>query len=226
MHMGGFSEEIARMILALAFKSKSSIRLTGEELKFFFTLDMHWFTPAEAERFIDNCKKARLLLTKDGKTYSPSFDPTKEPTPKMGFKPDLEALLTYPTNDEADYVPDSEDDGEEELDNFVPTDDDANKNRQKELPVDIIKDKDGEKSSIDSKTPPPTEKKLLVRMIEHMINNSELEKRNVIQKINLYGSQYLLEPEASALIIGAEMGIDMSEFIKDVEKAIYRRAGA
>jgi hypothetical protein len=65
---------------------------------------------------------------------------------------------------------------------------------------------------------------LFVRMVGHVTDRADLEKRHVISKINRRAGEMGIEVEAAAMLVGDEFGVDMRPFADDALQAIVDKA--
>jgi len=76
--------------LAVLFKRKGKSVITDTELVFTVSLDFRWFTPKEAQTFLDVAIK-RGLLTRTEEFLKPSFD-YKDIEAPLSFRPSKDVL--------------------------------------------------------------------------------------------------------------------------------------
>jgi len=80
--------------LAQIFRKKGKSSMSEKDFVFAASLDFRWFSPKEAQRFLD-LALAGELLTLEGKNVKPTFDYMNMEIPK-GFTPGPEILQTAP----------------------------------------------------------------------------------------------------------------------------------
>jgi len=84
--------ELSEIEVALAqlFWKKGKSSLTEKEFVFAASLDLRWFTPKEAQKFLDISMDSELLALDDDKV-KPTFDYKSVEIPK-GYAPTIELL--------------------------------------------------------------------------------------------------------------------------------------
>ena len=80
--------------LALLYKKKGKTTLTEKEFVFSASMDFRWFTPKEAQKFLDIALDSGLAESKDD-SISLTFNNKSVNIPK-GFKPKIEHLKRQP----------------------------------------------------------------------------------------------------------------------------------
>lgn len=70
----------------------------------------------------------------------------------------------------------------------------------------------------------PPKEDLFAKILDHVLSHLEIERRDVISRINAIQERMEVEIEVAALLVGEEHGLDMSSFIGEVEKEILERA--
>jgi hypothetical protein len=68
------------------------------------------------------------------------------------------------------------------------------------------------------------EEPLFVRMVGHITDRADLEKRHVISRVNRKAGELGIEVEAAAMLVGDELGVDMRPFADDALVAIADKA--
>jgi hypothetical protein len=68
------------------------------------------------------------------------------------------------------------------------------------------------------------EEPLFVRMVGHITDRADAEKRHVISLVNRKAGELGIEVEAAAMLIGDELGVDMRPFADDALAAIVEKA--
>ena len=76
--------------LAQLFRKKGKGSLTEKEFVFAASLDLRWFTPKDAQKFLDISTESELLMM-DGDRLKPTFDYKSVEVPK-GYAPTVELL--------------------------------------------------------------------------------------------------------------------------------------
>ena len=75
----------SKIIIAFIFKRSGKVELSFSELYLTLSMDLKWFTPDNAKKFINNALKQKLLLKKD-EVLRPGFEINKINVP-FGFNP-------------------------------------------------------------------------------------------------------------------------------------------
>ena len=75
----------AKQIISFIFKRSGKLSLTKSEIYLSLSIDLNWFSPDKANRFIDYAIKKNLLL-QNNEYLKPSFDVYNVDIP-FGFKP-------------------------------------------------------------------------------------------------------------------------------------------
>jgi hypothetical protein len=65
---------------------------------------------------------------------------------------------------------------------------------------------------------------LFVRMVGHITDKADQEKRNVIAMVNRRAGEMGIEVEAAAMLVGDELGVDMSPLADEALEAIVEKA--
>ena len=65
---------------------------------------------------------------------------------------------------------------------------------------------------------------LFVRMVGHITDRADEEKRNVISQVNRRAQELGIEVEAAAMLVGDELGVDMRPFSDDALEVIADKA--
>lgn len=81
-----------KVALAQLFRKKGKSSLTEKEFVFAASLDLRWFTPKEAQKFLDISVESELLAL-DGDKLKPTFDYKSIEIPK-GYSPESGLLQT------------------------------------------------------------------------------------------------------------------------------------
>ncbi len=66
---------------------------------------------------------------------------------------------------------------------------------------------------------------MFARILERIAAETKLERRQVVSMINSAQDKLDVEAEVAALIVGMDMGIDISDLLEDTEKEIISRLG-
>ncbi len=65
---------------------------------------------------------------------------------------------------------------------------------------------------------------LFIKMVGHITDRADEEKRNVISRVNRRSGELGIEVEAAAMLVGDELGVDMRPFGDDAMAAIVAKA--
>ena len=65
---------------------------------------------------------------------------------------------------------------------------------------------------------------LFIRMVGHITDRADEEKRNVISMVNRRAGELGIEVEAAAMLVGDELGVDMSPLAEEALEAIADKA--
>ncbi len=71
----------------------------------------------------------------------------------------------------------------------------------------------------------PGDEPLFIQMVGHIADRGDMEKRGVISAINRKAHELGIEVEAAAMLVGAELGVDMRPFADDALATIEEKAG-
>jgi hypothetical protein len=66
---------------------------------------------------------------------------------------------------------------------------------------------------------------LFVRMVGHITDRADREKRHVISMVNRKAGTLGIDVEAAAMLVGDELGVDMRPFADDALKTIIAKIG-
>lgn len=69
----------------------------------------------------------------------------------------------------------------------------------------------------------PVKEDLFSKILDHMLATLDIERKEVISRINALQGKMEIEIEVAALLIGQELDVDISGFIPEVEKDILGR---
>ena len=148
--------------LAQLFRKKGKSSLTEKEFVFAASLDLRWFTPKEAQKFLDISMDSDLVAL-DGDKVKPTFDYKSVKIPK-GYAPALELL----------------------------------------------------QSSIKPKG-------IFLKIIDQISTEKDIPSKDVISAVNQTQDRMNIAVEVAALIVARQHGIDVSEYIDQVEEDIGTR---
>jgi hypothetical protein len=69
----------------------------------------------------------------------------------------------------------------------------------------------------------PAKEDMFSSILDHMLANLDMEKKDVISRINTIQERMEVEIEVAALLAGEELDLDMSQFLDKVEREILGR---
>jgi hypothetical protein len=69
----------------------------------------------------------------------------------------------------------------------------------------------------------PPKEDLFSKILDHLLAHLDLERKDVISRINAIQERMGVEIEVATLLAGEEWGLDMSSFLGEVEKEILER---
>lgn len=67
---------------------------------------------------------------------------------------------------------------------------------------------------------------LFVRMVGHIADRADMEKRAVISRVNRKAGELGIEVEAAAMLVGNSVGVDMRPFADEALEVVESKAGA
>ena len=148
--------------LAQLFRKKGKNSLTEKDFVFAASLDLRWFTPKEAQKFLDAGLESELLV-REGDKVKPSFDYKNLDIPK-GYVPTTELLL---------------------------------------------------------KAAKP--KGVFLKLVDLISAQKDIPSKDVISQVNQTQDRMGVDVEVAALIVARNYGVDISEFIDQIEEDIGAR---
>ena len=148
--------------LAQLFRKKGKSSLTEKEFVFAASLDLRWFTPKEAQKFLDISMDSELLAL-DGDKVKPTFDYKSVEIPK-GYAPTIELL----------------------------------------------------QSAVKPKG-------IFLKIIDQISTEKDIPSKDVISAVNQTQDRMNIAVEVAALIVARQHGIDVSEYIDQVEEDVGTR---
>ncbi|MCK5024535.1 MAG: DUF2240 family protein [Thermoplasmata archaeon] len=148
--------------LAQLFRKKGKSSLTEKEFVFAASLDLRWFTPKEAQKFLDISMENKLLVL-DGEKVKPTFDYKGVEIPK-GYAPAIELL----------------------------------------------------QSSVKPKG-------IFLKIVDQISTEKDMPSKEVISAVNLTQDRMNIDVEVAALIVARQYGVDISEYIDQIEEEIGAR---
>lgn len=152
------------IIIAFLFKRSGKEKMSFSELYLNLSMDMKWFSPEEAKKFLNDALKKKLLIKED-EQISPSFDINKITIP-VGFYPSKKVIFDK-------------------------------KNQESEEETNILKE--------------------IVKRIHEKTN---LNEKQIIDKINDVSKEKNIIEEIAALLVGKEYEIEIDDFLKKLESKI------
>jgi hypothetical protein len=127
-------------------------------------MNLNWFSPEDAKKFLNESVKKKLLI-KENDQISHSFDINKITIP-LGFSPSKKVL--------------------------------SEKKNQKEL----------------------EELTVFKKIVNRIIEKTNLDENQIIEKINAISKEKNIIFEVSALLVGKEYDIEINDFFKETENKI------
>ena len=154
----------AEIITAFLFKRSGKEKMSFSELYLDLSMNLNWFSPDDAKRFLNDAIK-KSLLKKEGDQISLLFDINQVKIP-VGFSPSKKVL--------------------------------------------------SEKKS------PEIAQKLGVfeQILKRIQEKTNLEKQQIIDKINGISKEKNVIEEIAALLVGKEFEIELNDFLQEAEKKI------
>ena len=151
-----------KVALAQLFRKKGKSSLTEKDFVFAASLDLRWFVPKDAQRFLDVCMESELL-SMDGGRIKPTFDYKNLEIP-VGYTPTKELL-------QASVKP----------------------------------------------------KGIFLKIVDLISIEKEIPNKDIISAINQTQDRMKIDVEVAALIVARQYGMDISEYIDQIEENIGRR---
>ena len=148
--------------LAQLFRKKGKSSLTEKEFVFAASLDLRWFTPKEAQKFLDISIESELLALGDDKV-KPTFDYKNVEIPK-GYVPATELL----------------------------------------------------QSAVKPKG-------IFLKIIDHIATEKNMPSKDIISAVNQTQDRMNISVEVAALIVARQHGIDVSQYIDQIEEDVGTR---
>lgn len=69
----------------------------------------------------------------------------------------------------------------------------------------------------------PPKEDLFAKILNHLLSHIDVERKDIISRINAIQEKMEVEIEVAAMLAGEEQGLDMSGFLGEVEKEILER---
>ena len=148
--------------LAQLFRKKGKSSLTEKEFVFAASLDLRWFTPKEAQKFLDISMESELLALEDDKV-KPTFDYKSVEIPK-GYAPTTELL----------------------------------------------------QSAVKPKG-------IFLKIIDQIATEKNMPSKDIISAVNQTQDRMNIAVEVAALIVARRYGVDISQYIDQIEEEIGTR---
>jgi hypothetical protein len=166
---------------------------TEQQLELVASMELRWFSPKNAKKLLKYADKLSLFQHLDEGKLILNFDPEDVQIP-VGFKPHEDLLDRL----------------EDKLEELI-------QERQGELEV---QSKPEDKISVkkDEK-----QEDLFMKIITRITEKKNIDKTEVISKINKKQRNVDLEIEVLALLIAQEYGVDIKDLADDVEAEMARR---
>ncbi len=211
--------------LALLFQRFRDASVDENELVKVMSLTLNWTKPSRATNLLDRGVNAGLL-ERDGDTYRATFDPTEVDVP-FGFSPDDEIFDSVPTPDD----PDTADAGEADVDTETTPEPGAPKAAtapEAETAEDADSDPDDALEITDDATS-ATDRALLEPLLKRIAERLEDgDRKRAVAAVNakqdaLGGATSL---EVAALLVGKEMGLDVTDDARAVLDELRETATA
>ena len=148
--------------LTQLFKKKGKASLTEKEFVFAASLDFRWFSPKDAQKFMELGIESELLK-RDGDKVLPEFDfQSIEVIP--GYKPKAEILRTA-----------------------------------------------------------AQPKGIFMKIVDDISGVRGMPRKDVISLVNATQDAMGVEPEVASLIVGQDMGVDISQYLDKIEEEVAAR---
>ena len=155
------SSEI-EVALAQIFRKKGKDSLTEKEFVFAASLDLRWFSPKDAQKFLDIGLESELLTQESGR-IKPTFEYQSVVAP-TGYAPSPDLL----------------------------------------------------KKSIKPKG-------LFLKLIDRISTEKDIPKKEAISLVNETQDRMNVDTEVAALIVAKSKGIDVTEYLDEVEEGVAAR---
>jgi hypothetical protein len=151
------------IIISFLFKRSGKEKMSFSELYLNLSMDMKWFSPEDAKKFLNDAIKKKLLI-EEGEQISTSFDVNKINIP-IGFSPSIKVF--------------------------------NKKNKESE-----------------------EERNILKQIVKRIHEKTNLNEKQIIDKINYISKEKNLIEEIAALLVGKEYEVEIDDFLKELEKKI------
>ncbi|MCK5559669.1 MAG: DUF2240 family protein [Thermoplasmata archaeon] len=189
-----------KRVVKFLFERNGKSELTEQQLELTASMELRWFTPTNAKRLIEIARDLEILKSTDEDTLVLNFDPAEIKIP-MGFKPHENLLEKL-------------EDKYKELS--------AQIEEAQEVAAGGTKDK-GTAKKHDPEALDRSQDDLFMKIINKIAETKDLEKTEVISKINKRQRERGFEIEVLALIIAREHGVDITEFLDEADREMAIR---
>ena len=182
-----------KRVIKFLFERSGKNEPTEQQLELVASMELRWFTPKNAKKVLEFANKLGLFKSVDDEKLVLNFDPEDIQIP-VGFKPHEDLLDRL----------------ENKLEELV-------QERQGELEVQSgAGKKDRDKSE-------QVREDLFMKIISRIIEDKNVEKTEVISRINKKQRKVDLEIEVLALLVAQEYGVEVKELAEEVETEMARR---
>ena len=182
-----------KRVMKFLFERSGKNEPTEQQLELVASMELRWFTPKNAKKLLEFANKLRLFKHVNGEKLTLNFDPDDIQIP-VGFKPHEDLLDRL----------------EDKLEELVLE-------RQGELEV-----QSGAGKKDEDKSEPPRED-LFMKIISRITEDKNVEKTEVISRINKKQRKVDLEIEVLALLVATEYGVKIDDLADEVETEIAKR---
>jgi hypothetical protein len=152
------------IIIAFLFKRSGKEKMSFSELYLNLSMDLNWFSPEDAKKFLNDAIKKKVLIKED-EQISLSFDINKIKIP-VGFSPSKQVFS-------------------------------EKKNKEVVEEVNVLK-----------------------QIVKRIHEKTNLEEKQIIDKINEISKEKNINEEIAALLVGKEFEIEINDFFKELEEKI------
>jgi len=190
--------------LAFLFRKKGGRPLSRVEMEFMLSMDLRWFTMAQAKEILVLSVAGGYLRETGENQFMPAFDWENVQIPAL-YRPDYNVLLAAvkqsATEKSAPGMPDEQ----------VATRSDARKEQVAAGP--------GAPTAL-KRDPGPS---LFERLLTHIVTASGMEKKNVIRRMNCLKEMDVI-PEVRLMLVAREAGVDTSDLTVEIHERIRQYA--
>jgi hypothetical protein len=182
-----------KRVIKFLFERSGKNEPTEQQLELVASMELRWFTPKNAKKILDYANKLRLFESSGDGKLVLNFDPDDIQIP-VGFKPHEDLLDRL----------------EEKLEELV-------QERQGELEVQSGAGKKDEDKCEQAR------EDLFMKIISRITEEKNVDKTEVISRINKKQRKVDLEIEVLALLVAQEYGVDVKDILDEVESELARR---